>query len=63
MTCTHALNIILLYYVIFDITIYNKIIIFHILNDHGAYSNQRTLILTLNVVICESLRQNNSNNQ
>jgi hypothetical protein len=35
MTCTHGLGYNVIYYVSYDILIYNQVVNFDILNDHG----------------------------
>ena len=51
MTCIHGLGSNVVYYVIFDVPLYNKIINFDILNDHEPDSDHRPLIVILNFVM------------
>ena len=63
MTCIHGLGSNVVDYVIFDISLYNKIINFDILNDHELDSNHRPLIVTLNFLMHRDPIEDNSRSQ
>ena len=60
--CNHELGISVIYYIIFDIIVYNQIVKFDILNYHELDSDHGSLTLTLKFVNHISSITKNYNN-
>ena len=63
MTCIHGLGSSVVYYVIYDIPLSNKLINFNIFNDHEPNSYHQHLITTLNIVMNSDPKDENYNGQ
>jgi hypothetical protein len=63
MICIHGIGSSVLDYVIYDISIYNQIVNFDILNEHEPDSDERHLALTLNFSMHEIPFEKNYDNK